>query len=161
MMASKASYENKPYIQTIVTQHWKMEFLGSDDYWNNFQGKATTHAFMLYDKSDTIVVSFRGTEAFDADAWSSDFDLSWCEIDGMGKIHGGFMKALAILALHEETELLERFEGVYTFGQPRMVAEAPNKNYFDLTIGGNTRDDECSLGTDKKLCFMAHKGGGL
>ncbi|KAI9165799.1 hypothetical protein LWI28_020745 [Acer negundo] len=149
MMASKVAYENKAYIETVVTNHWKMEFLGSYDYWN--------------------------------DAWCSDFDLSWYEIDGLGKIHGGFMKALglqkskgwpkeitkqepscrplplayyairdmlrellsknerakfiltghslggamailfpAILALHEETWLLKRLEGVYTFGQPRV-----------------------------------------
>lgn len=146
----------------------------------DFQGKATTHAFMLYDKNDTIVVSFRDTETFAAESWSSNVDLSWYEIDGIGNIHAGFMKALgllrvkdwpqdinnqtdnrpaalayyaireelrefisrnnraksiltghslgdavailfaAILAFHEETELLERLEGVYTFGQPRV-----------------------------------------
>ncbi|PKI50154.1 hypothetical protein CRG98_029478 [Punica granatum] len=141
---------------------------------------------MLRDKNlhgDTIVVAFRGTEPFDSDSWCSDFDISWYELPGMGRMHGGFMKALglqrnlgwpkespaesdiprtshpptayyfireklrsllqedshsryivtghslggalavlfpAILSLHEENELLDRLEGVYTFGQPRV-----------------------------------------
>ena len=124
-----------------------------------------------------IVVAFRGTEFFDADAWGTDLDISWFKYRSIGKVHGGFMKALgltpegfpdrepqlnlrypltyytlrnqlrylvkennntkfivtghslggalailfaAILALHNEDLLLERLQGVYTFGQPRV-----------------------------------------
>ncbi|CAH1421100.1 unnamed protein product [Lactuca virosa] len=147
-MAAKASYENHAYLQHIVTDIWKMELLGSFDFWN--------------------------------DAWSSDVDLSWYELPGIGKVHGGFMKALglqkslgwpeevthrtknleqplayyvirdmlkqalkannkakfivtghslggepailfpAVLMSHNEVEFLDMSEGVYTSGQPRV-----------------------------------------
>lgn len=99
MMAAKAAYENKAWIETTVKDHWKFDLVGSFDFWNDYQQKATTQAFVLQDKNvdpELIVVAFRGTEFFNSDDWISDFNLSWYDIPGMGKVHAGFMKALGL-----------------------------------------------------------------
>ncbi|CAE6262966.1 unnamed protein product [Arabidopsis arenosa] len=153
-----------------------------------YQEKETTQAFIMStDKTSTpsngqettVVVAFRGTEPFNSEDWCSDFDITWYELPNIGKIHGGFMKALglqnncswpkeplpnpdrlsplayysirdslktliaqnkntkfvltghslggalailftAVLVIHNETGLLERIQGVYTYGQPRV-----------------------------------------
>ncbi|XP_021765955.1 uncharacterized protein LOC110730460 [Chenopodium quinoa] len=186
-MAAKLSYENSAFIKTIVEDNWKMELVGAYDFRNDFQGSNSTHAFMVRNKSkdkDTIVVAFKGTNPFDADDCSADIDISWFRLTNVGKVHGGFMKALglqntkdgvgwpkdiessdekpqfayykirqvlrniiqenkdakfvvaghslggalailfaSVLILHDEKELLDRLEGVYTFGQPRVGDE--------------------------------------
>ncbi|KAI3991116.1 hypothetical protein MKX01_022337 [Papaver californicum] len=83
-MAAKLFYENEALIKATVTDKWKMKFLYFYDFWNDYQDEAPMQAFMFQDKTDDpelIVVAFRGTEPFDAEAWS---------------IHGGFMKALGL-----------------------------------------------------------------
>lgn len=129
---------------------------------------------------ELIVVAFRGTDPFNADAWRTDLDISWFELPNVGKIHSGFVKALGLqpnntwpnqiqqnpskkyayfsikealklklqkndkakfivtghslggalavlfvagLAIHEESFLMEKLEGIYTFGQPRVGDE--------------------------------------
>ncbi|OVA15828.1 Lipase [Macleaya cordata] len=167
-MAAKLSYE------TEITGRWSFSI-----------SMIFGMAFMFQDKMEDpelIVVAFRGTEPFDADAWITDVEISWYDFESLGKVHGGFMKALglqkgkgwpkeieqkendkrlyayytvreklreilkknekakvivtghslggalatlfpAVLALHKEDWILKRFEGVYTFGQPRVGDE--------------------------------------
>lgn len=194
MMASKLAYENQNVIKSVVSDHWKMEFMGFYDFYNEFQEIMATQAFIFQEKgpeNDTIIVSFRGTSPFVAHDWSTDFDISWSRFKGVGKAHMGFMTALglkkyrnnddpvgeysgcwpkeveqdpkfplayytiremlreiiknnkkarfivtghslgaalailfpAILAMHDEGKLLDRLEGVYTYGQPRVGDE--------------------------------------
>ncbi|KAL7605958.1 hypothetical protein Lser_V15G20139 [Lactuca serriola] len=180
IMAAKSAYENQAYIIETVEKHWKMEFLEYFDCWNDYEEDYTTQGFMWSDKtgeSELIGISFRGTSPFNAKDWSSDVDLSWYHLPGIGKVHAGFLKALglqkslgwpediqtddkkpyayyvirqklkerleknpnakfmvtghslgaaltivfpAVLALHGETDLLSKLEGLYTFGQPRV-----------------------------------------
>lgn len=65
----------------------------------DFQKERSTRVFILCDKPEDaslILISFRGTEPFDADDWSTDFNYSWYEIPELGKVHIGFLEALGL-----------------------------------------------------------------
>lgn len=97
IMASKLAYENANVVRNIVNCHWKMHFVDFYNCWNDYQKQESTQVFIMCDKprdADLILVSFRGTEPFDADDWSTDFDYSWYEIPEIGKLHMGFLEAL-------------------------------------------------------------------
>ncbi|XP_022940180.1 uncharacterized protein LOC111445885 isoform X1 [Cucurbita moschata] len=100
MMAAKIAYESEPFVQSVVNDRWKMKFLGFFDFWNDFQNRATTQAFMFQNTAtndpNIIVIAFRGTSPFDTYDWQVDTDLSWYNIEGVGHIHSGFMKALGL-----------------------------------------------------------------
>ncbi|WOH15251.1 hypothetical protein DCAR_0934788 [Daucus carota subsp. sativus] len=172
------------YSIEIPTSCNFMEVLGSIKFWDDYQEKETTQAFVCRDtraEEELVVESFRGTEVFDADSWPSDIDLSWLyELRcGMGKVHGGFLKALG----------LQKSLGIYTSGQPRVgdvkfrefmeeqlknyriryirtvycndiiVTEEPNKNYFSLLDAIPRRVNAIwELASCKKLYHSIHKG---
>ncbi|KAI3759821.1 hypothetical protein L6452_07901 [Arctium lappa] len=99
MMASKLAYENANVIRNVVNLHWKMHFVDFYDCWNDYQKDKSTQVFIFCDKqkdANLIVISFRGTEPFDADDWITDFDYSWYEIPKLGKVHMGFLEALGL-----------------------------------------------------------------
>ncbi|CDO97776.1 unnamed protein product [Coffea canephora] len=99
IMASKLAYENELVVRNVVNAHWKMHFVDFYNCWNDFQKDNSTQVFILCDKpkdANLILVSFRGTEPFDADDWSTDFDYSWYEIPKLGKVHMGFLEALGL-----------------------------------------------------------------
>ncbi|CAL9238514.1 unnamed protein product [Arabidopsis halleri] len=195
IMASKLSYENENFIRSVFQDHWQMDLLGFYSCPNDYDQTRSTEVIVIRDTKENpnlIVVSFRGTDPFNANDWCTDLDLSWYEVImnknrhdvmNVGKIHGGFMKALglpkegwyeeinsdqtqnktsqlayytilrqlkevfdqnptskfiltghslggalailftAVLMMHDEKEMLERLEGVYTFGQPRVGNE--------------------------------------
>ncbi|KAI3727396.1 hypothetical protein L1987_67210 [Smallanthus sonchifolius] len=99
MMASKLAYENVAVIKNVVNLHWKMHLVDFYNCWNEYEKERSTQVFVFCDKprdADLIVISFRGTEPFDADDWITDFDYSWYEIPNVGKVHMGFLEAMGL-----------------------------------------------------------------
>ncbi|GFS30618.1 alpha/beta-Hydrolases superfamily protein [Actinidia rufa] len=147
IMASTLSYENEAFVQNVVTDHWKMEFLGLFNFWNDYQEQLSTQAIMFKDTTSNpnlIVVAFRGTEPFNTDQWRTDVDFSWYELQGVGRIHGGFMKALG---LQKKT------------GWPKEIVQGLGREYAYYTIRQKLRD-ELNKNEKAKFILTGHSLGG-
>ncbi|KAH7302344.1 hypothetical protein KP509_23G068400 [Ceratopteris richardii] len=72
-----------------------------------------TYAFTFMNKrhdADLIVLAFRGTEPFCADAWSTDFDFSYLEVGSdIGRLHWGFLQALGLIDKSDPNGSASRF----------------------------------------------------
>uniref|UniRef100_A0A0D6QUS9 Fungal lipase-type domain-containing protein n=1 Tax=Araucaria cunninghamii TaxID=56994 RepID=A0A0D6QUS9_ARACU len=100
IMASTLVYENECVIRKRVNEEWQMHFVGFFDFWNDHLGKKSTQAFIFCDKetdANLVVISFRGTQIFEADDYITDLDFSWYRSNQMGKVHLGFLEALGLV----------------------------------------------------------------
>ncbi|CAH9131903.1 unnamed protein product, partial [Cuscuta epithymum] len=108
----------------------------------------STQAIMLQDKSDDsnlVVVAFRGTEPFCVDDWLTDADLSWYKIEGVGKVHGGFMRALGVRKNNIRPNEIER--------DPDMTQLA----YYEIT---EKLREIFAVNKDAKFLVTGHSLGG-
>ncbi|GKV09676.1 hypothetical protein SLEP1_g21138 [Rubroshorea leprosula] len=124
MMASKLSYENAEVVRNVVVHHWKMHFVALYNCWDDFQKEESTQVFILCDKpkdASLILISFRGTEPFNADDWSTDFDYSWYEIPGLGRIHMGFLEALGLGTRNDTSTFQDHLQVKSKIIPPEMV----------------------------------------
>ncbi|CAA3002189.1 probable feruloyl esterase A [Olea europaea subsp. europaea] len=127
MMAAKVSYENKAYIESTVKEYWKMDFLGSYDFgtahggFMKALGLQKNHGWpreQAADKKQEVAFYVIRKKLKQLLQKNAKFIIT-------GHSLGGALAILfaAILAFHQETWLLERLEGIYTFGQPRVGDE--------------------------------------
>ncbi|XP_059643639.1 triacylglycerol lipase OBL1 [Cornus florida] len=130
IIAAKLAYENANVVRNVVNLHWKMHFVDFYNCWNDYQKERSTQVFILCDKprdANLILISFRGTEPFDADDWSTDFDYSWYEIPKLGKVHMGFLEALGLGNRDDASTFQELLQG--------NNANITPSNAVDITTG--------------------------
>ncbi|CAN6466652.1 unnamed protein product [Victoria cruziana] len=88
-----------------------MEFVEFLNCWDEDQQQASTQAF-IFREGNLIGVAFRGTEAFNAYDWCTDFSISWQEIPAMGRVHEGFLRALGMEAHGDSLRAVNSSENV-------------------------------------------------
>ncbi|KAF8403406.1 hypothetical protein HHK36_011508 [Tetracentron sinense] len=117
---------------------------------STLQKERSTQVFILCDKpkdANLILISFRGTEPFDADDWSTDFDCSWYEIPKLGKVHMGFLEALGLGNRAEATTFQNHLQvGGYPLKDMKQYSEFSSSNGLDVTT-------HPSEGYESDTCF--------
>ncbi|KAH9692446.1 Lipase 3 domain-containing protein [Citrus sinensis] len=153
LMAAKLSYENEAFINNVVKDHWKMEFLGFVNFWN-VDRLSDQPPFAYYTIRQMLKEILQKNK-------EAKFILT-------GHSLGGALAILfvSVLVLHEETLLLDRLEGVYTFGQPRVGDEQfgeymkENLNKYDVNYRRYVYCNDLvpRLPYDDKTLFFKHFG---
>ncbi|KAL2620316.1 hypothetical protein R1flu_000521 [Riccia fluitans] len=147
VMASKLAYENAKFVERVVTNDWKMNFVGFYDCWNEFQKQKNTQVFLFTDRPQdarAIIVAFRGTEPFNAIDWSTDFDFSWFDINGLGKVHVGFLEALGL----GDRRNMETFVSMYKRAHEQRKTSGSNEGSSMSGLSTEVKADE-----DKSLAY--------
>ncbi|KAM7471927.1 hypothetical protein LguiA_010110 [Lonicera macranthoides] len=164
-MASKLAYENANVVRNVVNQHWKMHFVDFYNCWNDYQKERSTQVFVLCDKpkdANLILISFRGTEPFDADDWSTDFDYSWYEIPKLGKVHMGFLEALGLGNRADTStfyELLQAKNTEFTFSNSVDLTAGPSEGSALMSSHTNPDEKHCVLDESSDLDGPTNSGG--
>ncbi|KAF2300879.1 hypothetical protein GH714_017982 [Hevea brasiliensis] len=94
-----------------------MNFLDSSEERVKENQKRNTQVFVFTDKpkdANLIVISFRGTEPFNAQDWSTDFDFSWYEVPKVGKLHIGFLEAMGLGSRRDATTFQSHLQRKHT-----------------------------------------------
>ncbi|KAL2906251.1 Lipase [Bienertia sinuspersici] len=128
----------------------------------NFQNKFTTQVFICGEKNldgDIIVVAyaFRGTSMFVAHEWSTDFDFSWIEFDGIRKAHVGFIIDLCLNKYsHKDEDYLGDFSGSWS----KNVNHNPKKPLAYYVIRDKLKELLANSNKNTRFVVVGHNLGG-